>query len=121
MYLSFVSGLGLDRNETDLCLIAEKPDMFSVPVRMRDLKPTRAAMHVVGPQEAVTVVYEPGEKALIITPLAAGLFLTPNLPQSPGYRVRRVKVVFEDNEYRTYFDRERGGGWEEWVANKERT
>lgn len=120
MMLGYVSGLGRYHDETDLCVIAEKVDSVTVPVRVRDLVPQTAAVYRIGPEEAVTVTYDEESGGKIIAAVASGVFyLTPNLIQSPGLRTRRVKIWLEGDMYRTMYDRERGR-WEEWVANRER-
>lgn len=121
MILAYVGGLGPQRDEIDLCLVADKLDSVAVPVRVKDLFPTSAAVVRIGLEEAVIVKRDETDQSLIIAALPpGGIFLTPNLMQSPGMKVRRIKVTGDSpEEYRTYYDRERSG-WEEWVANKER-
>lgn len=121
MFLAFVSGLGPDRIETDLCLVPDKPDIMTVPMRIRDIVPETAASYRIGAEEAVCAMIDPADGALVIAALNPGsIYLTPNLMVSPGFKVRKIKVVIEGERYRTFYERERAG-WEEWVANKERT
>jgi hypothetical protein len=121
MVLCFVAGLGLNQDEIDLCLVPDKPDSLSVPVRVKDLSATVAAFQRIGPEEGVTTTFDEQDGALVINALnPASIYLTPNLPQSPGYRVRKVKILLsQDGSYRTLYERE-GKGWEEWIANRER-
>ena len=120
MYLAYYTGLGVNHDETDLCLITEKVDALTVPVRIRDLRPNPAAMHRVGPEEAVFMTIDSRDNGLVITPYPPGaIYLTPNLNQAPGFRTKRIKVVREGNQYHVFWDKERVG-WEEWVANRER-
>lgn len=116
-----MAGLGVNRDEIDLCLVPDKPDILSVPVRVKDISPTVAAFLRIGPDEGITATFDEQEQAVVITALTpASIYLTPNLPQAPGYRVKRVKVLLnEKGDYRTLYERE-GKGWEEWVANRER-
>jgi len=124
MVLCFVAGLGINKNEIDLCIMPDKPDILSVPVRIKDMKETFAAFQRIGPDEGVTVTIDPQDYGIIVAAMTpASIFLTPNLPQSPGYRARKVKIFIEPgpngNTYRTLYERE-GKDWEEWVANRER-
>jgi len=120
MVLCFSSGLGPNRDESDLCIVPDKPDMLSVPVRIRDFRPTVAAFHRIGPEEGVNITFDQADGGLIIAALTPGsIYLTPNLAQAPGYRVKKIKIFEADGEYRTLFERE-GKGWEEWISNRER-
>jgi len=120
MILCFASGLGVNRDETDLCIVPDKPDLLSVPIRVRDFQPTVAAFHRVGPEEGVVVMMDPTDGGLVISALVPGsIYLTPNLMVAPGFKVRKIKIFEEDGLYRTMYERE-GKGWEEWTANKER-
>jgi len=120
MLLCYASGLGAQRDETDLCIVPDKPDLLSVPIRVRDFQPTIAAFHRVGPEEGVTVSVDETDGGLIIAALNPGsIYLTPNLSQSPGFKVRKVKVFEDNGQFRTLYERE-GKGWDEWIANRER-
>ncbi len=120
MVLCFVSGLGINKDEQDLCLMPDKPDILSVPVRVRELRETRAAFHRLGPDEGVNVTFDDDGGVVIAAMVPGSVYLTPNLPQAPGFRARKVKIFLEDNgEFRTLYERE-GKGWEEWISNKER-
>lgn len=57
---------------------------------------------------------------IISSIMPAAIYLTPNLPQTPGFKVRRIKVLSGENGPRVFYDRDKGS-WDEWFANKERT
>lgn len=127
MILCFVAGLGTEKNEIDLCLVPEKPDSLAVPVRVRDLFPTVAGFQRIGPDEGVAVSNSTTDDGIVVAALPpGGIFLTPNLPNSPGFRVRRIKILLSFDEpsgapnYRTFYERDGKKEWEEWVANRER-
>lgn len=120
MVLCFAGGLGINKDEIDLCLVPDKPDILSVPIRISDMFDTVAAFIRLGPEEGVNVKVDEQDGGIIITALSgAPIYLTPNLNLSPGYKVKKMKIFKEEGQYRTYFERE-GKGWEEWISNRER-
>jgi hypothetical protein len=120
MLLCFASGLGPNRDESDLCIVPDKPDLLSVPVRMRDFQETIAGFHRIGPEEGVSITFDQSDGGMVIAALPPGsIYLTPNLSQSPGFKVRKVKIFDTEGRYKTLYERE-GKGWEEWNANRER-
>ncbi len=110
-----------DEIELKLCLVADKPDVFSLPVEIDKLDLTGAAVLRVGPDEACVVLQDPADNQMIISAMIpARIYLTPNLSQFPGINTQHLKVVkYDDGSYRTYFSRDKIK-WEEWVANQER-
>lgn len=119
MLLAFVCGFGDNQEQLDLCLIADKTDILSRPIRISNLFPNPAAVVRVGPEEAAAINIDQSDGGIVISALnPSAIYLTPNLPQTPGFKTRKVKIVMSSEEYRTFY--EKSGGWEEWIANKER-
>lgn len=101
----------------ELCLVAEKPSAYSQPIPILTLLETDYAVHLVSNEEAVTVSRDSSDNAYIITVIRpAKLYLTPNLPERPGYSVNAVKVKpINEILFDVHFDRDRG--WENWHPN----
>lgn len=120
MLLSYIVGFGEKGHDLELCLVPDKPDVLSKPVPVSSLFPTVAAVLRIGPDESVSITSEPTEGAIIVSGIApATIYLTPNLPQSPGFKAKRIKIVHSGGEFRTFYDRDKGT-WDEWIANRER-
>ncbi len=123
MLLSYTIGFGDRHDELELCLVPDKPDLLAKPIPIHALFPSRAGVVRVGPDESLMVVID-SDGALVVTAIMpASIYLTPNLPSSPGFRVKRIKFTRNagdaGEEWQTFYDRDKGN-WEEWVANKER-
>lgn len=119
MLLAYITGFGEKNDQLELCLIPDKPDSLARPVPIRSLFPNTAGVVRIGPDEAVNINIDP-EGAMVVSGVApATIYLTPNLPMSPGFRARRIKLVSSEKGYSTYYDRDKGN-WDEWIANKER-
>jgi hypothetical protein len=124
MLLAHVSFTHEKESYTDLCLVPIEESRYVEPTRIRLLRPQASAVYHIGPREAVMVMPGDEPSSIIIEPLTpAPLYLTPDSPTQPGYRVARVKIVKKGNEFSTYFKMKDqiGAGWKEWVANKIRT
>lgn len=121
MLLAFVAGYGDTKDELDLCLVADKVDALSKPVRVSCLFPNPAGVIRIGPEEAVLVNQDQIDGSLVVSAMMpAAIYLTPNLPQTPGFKVKRIKLQITGGEYQVSYDRDKGS-WEPWVANRERT
>lgn len=117
MLFAYVSGVSED-DKPELCIVADKPSSFSVPIKVKTLRPTEAAVHIVSNDEGVTVTIDAQDHGTVIAAIPPNpLYLTPNLPHRPGFQVDRVKVVPQGkDEVITFFDR--GRGWESWTPNQ---
>lgn len=105
----------------ELALVPDKADSLSRPVPVRSLLPTRAAVFRIGNEEALTVSSDSNSRQLILSALEPTLiYLTPNLPQYPGFSAKHIKItISEGGEIHTFYSRDRNH-WEEWIANKVR-
>lgn len=122
MLLSYLTRTNKDGVDyVDLCIIPDKPDLLTVPTSIFLLGETTAAVYRVGPEEAfITNIDSDG--GLIIQPMEpAGLYLTLNLAIRPGLRVKRIKLtrVGNSRDCKVQYERDRGG-WEDYVANRQR-
>jgi hypothetical protein len=121
MLLAYVHCLGPEAPFPELCLIPERPDQFSYPVRVDALIQTDAAVVRLSCVEAVKVEIDPRDNGKIIEPvIPSKLYLTPSQPDRPGIVVRKVKVIKIDQmHHRTYFLGEaKDADWKEWMPNK---
>jgi len=124
MLLAYVHCFGV-QSPAELCLVADRPDQFSVPVRVDLLEPTECAVLRLGPVESVTVRADATDNGLVIEPFfPAKLFLTPDLPQYPGVFVKRLKVIFlGERRHRVFFQQEKDAGsgdWREWSPYRDK-
>jgi hypothetical protein len=121
MLLAFMHCFGAQSNCAELCIVPDKPDQFSVPVRVDTLEVTDAAVLRLGPIEAITVRLDPRDNGMVIEPMfPAKLFITPDLPQYPGVHVKRLKILrTAERQYQVYFlhDKDREEDWRAWHAN----
>lgn len=117
MIFGFVSGVATQGEAGELCIVADKASGYSIPVKVKTLRPTDAAVHLISNEEAVTVAIDANDQGMIISPVRPSmLYLTPNMPEKPGFKVDKVKVIPQaNNTYRCFFDR--GRGWENWTPN----
>ena len=107
--------------KSELCVVPDKPDPLALPILVRELFPTTAAVFRVGAEEAMIVAPDEQDGQMVITALEpAAVYLTPNLAQFPGMRARRVKIVPFGDTVRTFYSKDRQAPWEEWVANREK-
>lgn len=117
MFLGLVNIVRDGENYPELCLIAEKPSPFSVPVPVMTLLPTTYAMQFLSTDEACTVEYDASDQSRIIAAVRPNrLFLTPDLNDRPGFSVEKVKITPQGpGQFHILFDRTRG--WEPWNPN----
>ena len=124
MLLAYMHCPGAQSNFPELCLLADKPDQFSVPARVDTLRVTDAAVYRAGPEEALTVEKDPEDGGLILAPFyPAKLFLTPDLPQYPGFHVKKAKIfVSRDGQYRVFYiqDKDSQNTWREWCPMRDK-
>lgn len=111
-------------NSPDLCLIPDKPDQFSIPVRVETLRITDVAVYRVGPEEALTIDNDPQDGGLVLVPFfPAKLYLTPDLPQYPGMYVKKAKIcISRDGLYSIFYVQEKDpqDAWREWVPSRDK-
>ena len=116
-----IFGLVLLSNEQypEPCIVADKPSVYSKPVPIKLLKDTEAAAMLISNEEGVLVSSDPQDRGMVIEPMRpAKLYLTPNLPEKPGYSVDKIKILEDSQEnLRVFYDRS-GKGWEEWHPNR---
>ena len=119
MLLAYVPNIRDQNGLPTLCLIPDKQDKFSDPVPLNCLTPDSGAVYHIGSGESVKVYTENND--VVIEPVRpAILYLTPDLPERPGYRVDRIKVQPRgDNRYHVFYDRDRQG-WSVWSSNTEK-
>lgn len=107
------------------CIVADKPSAYSKPVPIRLLKSTVSAVQLISNEEGVTIDVDRADNGIVIRTIKpCKLYLTPNLPEKPGFSVERIKIVsIGESKYRVYYAREASGGagsqrdWEEWNPN----
>ncbi|MCB0353619.1 MAG: hypothetical protein KDD64_08850 [Bdellovibrionales bacterium] len=116
MILAYVHRSPTER-VAELCLLASKPDRFSVPIPVFATPGTKGGVLLVGPHEAVTVV-EDGEWRVFTPVEPSHLFLTPPQPDRPGLIVKKIRVrIEEDESHLTEFQQEKDlqtGQWRKW-------
>lgn len=108
---------------TELCLIPEESDPYSYSFPVKLLKPTEDAVFRIGPKESITIVSGDEPNSIVINPVPpAPLYLTPECPMQPGFRVVKVKLVLTASGYKTFYVPKGAVGdlWKEWIANKEK-
>ena len=121
MFLCYMMVTRNDATKAELCVVPDKLDALSMPILIRDLFVTTAAVFRVGAEEAMVIGPDEQDGHMVITALEpAAVYLTPNLSAFPGMRVRRAKVVPSGSSFRTFYAKDRNSGWEEWIANRER-
>jgi hypothetical protein len=124
MLLSYYHCFGADKDYPELCILADKPDAFSIAVPLERIGVTSAAVYRVGPGEAFIADLDPSDGAIIIKPVASGkLLLTPDVADGPGMRVKKIKVrKLAPGKYQTFYlqDRNEEGDWQEWDPTKRR-
>ncbi|MGI6524479.1 MAG: hypothetical protein ACOX2O_04175 [Bdellovibrionota bacterium] len=124
MLLAYMHCFGVESDCHDLCLVADKPDQFSCPVRVVTLRETTAAVYRLGPQECVNIDLDRNDNGLVITPLyPANLFLTPDLPTYPGMKTKKIKIFQNQNgDFTVYYlpEVDIDGSWKEWIPNREK-
>lgn len=117
MQLAYLHCYGPNSDHPELCITADRPDMFSTPARVESFATTSAGVYRVGPQEALTA-WKDNDGAIIVRPLrACKLFLTPDLHDQPGIIARKLRIVRTGpGEYKTFYlqDRHAEGEWQEW-------
>lgn len=115
-----IFGLVLLSNEQypEPCLVADKPSAYSKPVPIRLLRTTQSAAFLVSNEEGILISIDPQDHGMIIEPMIpAKLYLTPNLPEKPGYSVNKIKIIeVSENELNVFYDRT-SRGWEPWTPN----
>ena len=81
---------------------------------------TKAAVCRLGPQEGIKIRYEDSDNSLLIDPVIPGkIFVTPSLPDRPGFNVGRLKIRRDDGNLTVFFMPEKGPQeWREWRPNE---
>ena len=119
MHLAFCHPFGPTADQPELCLVPERPDQFSFPIRVDSLIETNAAIYRLSPYEGVRVKFN-SEGGMIIEPVPPSkMYLTPSQPDRPGFIVKRVKVVKSGlRQYETYFMGEaKEAEWKLWMPH----
>lgn len=124
MLLAYMHRLG-NEARPELCLLADKPDQYSVPVSVESLVETNFACIRLGPHEAVLVKHDSSDNSLVLNPvIPAKFYLTPSLPDRPGVEVRVLKVLKrEETGYEVYFQQEKdkaSGEWHPWHPDRQK-
>jgi hypothetical protein len=118
MIFGYISGVSKDSERPELCVTADKPSYFSKPVRIDSLRSTEAGVHLLSIDEGFTVTKDKSDGSITISPVPPCiLYITPNLPHKPGFKVDQVRVtkIGTTGEERAFFNR--GKGWEPWTPN----
>jgi len=115
MILGYIGGLA---EHPTLGLVPDKPSPWSVPLSVDSLELTECSVVLLSVEEGITVKKdESGGNTYQIEPCRpAKLYLTPNLPERPGFSVEKIKITkIGERKYKIYFDRSKG--WEPWTPN----
>ena len=109
----------------ELCLLADKTDTFSCPVKITSLRETNAAVCRLGPEETIIVSFDNEDGGLVVAPLyPANIYLTPNLPTLPGIAAKKIKIFLdkEKDDYVVYYlsDNDRDKTWKLWIPDREK-
>ncbi len=114
-----------DEHFPEMCIIPNRPSPYSKPIPIRLLRETNTAMHLISNEESILVHNE--ENALVIEPMKPNkLYLTPNLPEKPGFSVLRIKIVATQDQNEDFeaendvFYQRAENKWEPWEPNKAR-
>ena len=113
----------LDDEKAHLCLLADKPDTYSIPITVGSLNDTHGGVMRVGPFESIHVSTLDEESAKLIRPIVpTKVFLTPSLPDLPGTEVRYLKFVPRpDGDFDTFYQQDkdiRSGEWKQWDPSR---
>lgn len=107
-----------DEHFPEMCIIANKPSPYSKPIPIRLLRETNDALHMISNEEGLLVKNE-GE-ALILEPMRPNkLYLTPNLPEKPGFSVIRIKIIAKSEDENEVLYQRTEKGWEAWKPNQQ--
>ena len=121
MMLAYVHCFGVEASAPELCLVADRPDQLSVPVRVDTLLETDCAVCRLSQLETFKVKFDPSDGSMIIDPvIPTKLNITPTYPDRPGIEVRRLKIIrLGDRRYKTFFMQEgRDAEWRPWNPNE---
>ncbi len=124
MLLAHVSFTHAKDSYTDLCLIPDEESNYVEPTRIRLLRPRASAVFHIGPKEAVMAYSGDSPNSLIIEPFApAPLYLTPNSPTQPGFRIAIMKITPIESDFKIEYKTKNSPNvsWKVWEANKVRT
>ena len=114
MIFGFVSGLD---THPILSMVADKPSDWSVPIRIDSLEVSECAVVFLSIEEGMLVrKCEDNTSIEIEACRPAKIYLTPDLPDRPGYSVSKVKVTpIGERKYKVQYNRDKG--WEPWQPN----
>ena len=123
MLLAYVFRIG-NEARPELCLVASKPDAYSVPVDVFQLPVTESAVVRMSHSEAILMRIDPSDNGRIITPVKPSkLFLTPSQPDRLGEQVVNAKIFkHPEGDYSVYYQREadaQKNNWKQWTPNAE--
>lgn len=125
MLLAYMYCHGCDSEYPELCLLADKIDAFSSPVKVSSLRETNAAVCRLGPEESIIVSFDNTDGGLVVSPLfPANIYLTPNLPTFPGTVAKKIKIFLNEgkDDYVVYYltDNDRDNTWKLWIPDREK-
>lgn len=122
MLLAYIHCRGIESLYPELCIIPDKPDQFSGPVRVDSLIDTDCALLRLSPHEMLRVQRVQEENITLIEAVTpAKLLLIPAQQDRPGSEVKRVKIVtVGERKYRVYYlqDLRDSNSWKEWIPNQ---
>ncbi len=122
MILAFVHRTGTEPYP-DLCVIASKPDAFSVPVCVDSLPRTNCAICRLSNYESVLVEDAPEGGIIIRGVTPHKIELTPTQTDTPGRKVNRVRVIKRaENDYEVHYMQDKdveAQRWTEWNPARE--
>lgn len=124
MLLAHVSFTHAKDSYTDLCLIPEEESGYVEPTRIRLIKPSASGVYHIGPKEAVMAYQGDTSNSLTVEPLSpAPLYLTPNSPTQPGFRVPIIKITRLEYDFKIEYKAKNNPSepWRVWEANRVRT
>jgi hypothetical protein len=117
MYLAYsLVNIGSEL-EMRLCLVPDKPDMFSYPIPVEKFLNCDSAVCRVGPGDTCTIQWLEAEKTFMIKAVSPSkMYLTPELPTKPGVHITRLRLIKRGVSYETFYGQERDSAdtWKEW-------
>ena len=115
MIYAYTNFLDPNHDRLDLCITPQKPDPFSLPLKIDSLFETTAAFVRLSTTEGINVAKDRTDGGLIIEPLVpTKLYITTCQTDRPGVSVKSIKVLKNgDGSYSSWY-REEGRETTEW-------
>lgn len=104
MYLAYAPLRIGNEIVNELSLVPDRVDGMTLPIPIKSLPRGGNAVLRVGHGDCCTVSYHELEKSYnikIVTP--ACLYLTPDLPEKPGFQVGSLKIKVLDNGFEVFY------------------